>query len=283
MNLSVERRKDWIRSRREQRKLMSRARLRRQMLRFALLILLIFTAASGFYYLPWSIANAQAQIDVRGNKVVSDTQVREALKSALGQPIYKLNPHELEADVKSLDVVQQAYVRRFCLPSPKLVVEVLEEFPWASYATDPDSEPKWVIAESGRRILISEFPNVMKPPLEIYGQSSRQFTSKEVAQWANWIAYIEKQTQCRVESVDLRNLQDVRVQAGDLCLKLGSPDNSLTRRLARLASVLSVIEPMRDKLEFIDLGLDSNIPLKVARKAGTQHALGEPPTTRSEL
>ncbi|PWT94298.1 MAG: hypothetical protein C5B53_13450 [Candidatus Melainabacteria bacterium] len=283
MNLPVERRREWIRSRREQRKLMRRARLRRQMLRYALLILLMFTATSGFYYLPWSIANAREQIVVRGNKVVSDEQVRQALESALGRPIYRLNPHELESDVKSLDVVQQAFVRRYCLPRPKLVVEILEEFPWASYATDPDCQPKWVIAESGRKVLISEFPKVIQPPLKIYGQSSRAFTSKEVSQWANWISYIEKQTQCPVESVDMRNPQEVKVIAGDLCLKLGSPDSSLTRRLARLASVLSVIDPMRDKLEFIDLGLDSNIPLKLARKAGTQHSLGQLPTPRSQL
>ena len=283
MNLPVERRREWIRSRREQRKLMRRARLRRQMLRYALLILLMFTATSGFYYLPWSIANAQEQIVVQGNKVASDAQVREALKSALGQPVYRLNPHELEADVKSLDVVQQAFVRRYSLPTPKLVVEILEEFPWASYGTEPDSEPKWVIAESGRKILVSEFPKVIQPPLKIYGQAAREFTSKEVAQWANWIAYIEKQTQCPVQSVDMRNPQEVNGTAGDLCLKLGNPDSSLTRRLARLASILSVIDPMRDRLQFIDLALDNNIPLKLARKAGTQHSVGQLPTPRSQL
>ena len=262
---------------------MRTARFHRQMLRYALLILLLFCAASGFRYLPWSLSDSRQQIVVRGNKVVTDEQVRSSLKSALGRPLYLLNPHDLESDVKDLDVVQQAFVRRYCLPSPKLVVEILEEFPYACYATEPDSEPKWVIAESGRKISISEFPHIIQPPLRIYGPASRQFSSNEVGQWANWLNYIEKQTQSQVEAVDMRNPQSVGVQVGDLYLKLGSPDATLTRRLARLASILSVVEPLRDRLEFIDLGLDNNIPIKLARKTDGQHSVVQLPGPHSQL
>ena len=51
-------------------------------------------------------------------------------------------------------------------------------------------------------------------------------------------------------------------------LKLGTPDSTLTRRLGRFSSVMAAIEPLRSKLEYVDLGLDNNIPLKVAKKAG---------------
>jgi cell division septal protein FtsQ len=283
MNLPVELRREWIRSRREQRKLMRRARLRRQMMRYALLVFLMFIAASGFCYLPWSLANPDQQIIVKGNKVVTDEQVRTALEASLARPLYSLNPHDLEAEVKSLDVVQQAFVRRYCLPTPKLVVDVLEEFPWASYATEPDQEAQWVIAESGRRISISQFPSIIQPPLKIYGRPARQFTSKDVSQWATWLAYIEKQTQSQVEMLDMTNPQDVRVQVGDLYLKLGSPDATLTRRLSRLSSVLSAIEPLRNRLEFVDLGLDNNVPLKLAKKVEGSRGSGQSANVHSQL
>lgn len=283
MNLPVERRREWIRSRREQRKLMRTARFRRQMFRYVLLAVLLFMAASGFCYLPWSLANAHQQIIVRGNKVATNAQVQTALEFALAKPLYQLNPHELEDEVKRLDVVQQAFVRRYCLPTPVLVVEVLEEFPWATYATAPDAAPKWVVAESGRKISISEFPRVTQPGLRLYGQTSTQFTVKAVGQWATWLAYIEKQTHCQVQSVDMRNPQDVRVQVGDLNLKLGTPDATLSRRLGRLSSVLSVIEPLRGRLEFIDLGLDNNIPLKLAKKTDGPRATESKDNIRSQL
>ena len=43
----------------------------------------------------------------------------------------------------------------------------------------------------------------------------------------------------------------------------GIPDASLTRRLGRLVSVLPAVEPIKEKLEYIDLGLDNSVPLKV--------------------
>jgi hypothetical protein len=48
-------------------------------------------------------------------------------------------------------------------------------------------------------------------------------------------------------------------------LKLGTPDTSLTRRLGRLTSVVAAVDPMKTKLEYIDLGLDNNIPMKLAK------------------
>ncbi|HMY54889.1 MAG TPA: hypothetical protein PK671_18145, partial [Candidatus Obscuribacter sp.] len=51
-----------------------------------------------------------------------------------------------------------------------------------------------------------------------------------------------------------------------LHLKLGMPDATLTRRLGRLVSILPTVETMKDRVEYIDLGLDNSIPLKVSKK-----------------
>ena len=266
MTLPVEQRREWIKSRREQRKLTRRARLRRQVLRYFLLSLLLAVAASGFYYVPWSLGNIQSQVIVKGNKVATCDQVRNTLKSTLSVPLYQLSPRQLEEAVSQLPMVKHAFVRRYCLPTPRIIVEVLEEFPWASYTSDPETKPTAVIAESGRMIPIAKFPSITQPALKIYGPASLTMTSREVAQWATWIAYIQKQTQETVEFVDLREAQDVRLKAGSLYLKVGSADASLSKRLARLASLKGPIESLKDRLEYVDLGLDSNVPLKLARK-----------------
>jgi hypothetical protein len=166
----------------------------------------------------------------------------------------------------ALQAVKHAFVRRYAFPQPRIVVEVLEEFPWATYAPSPEAPAQYVIAQSGRMIPIKDFPAVTQPPLMIYGNSNLKMTSNDVVQWAKWVAFISEQTQQPVQFVDLRKPFDIRVQNGDLYLKLGTADTSLTRRLGRLTSVLAAVQPMKGRLEYIDLGLDNNIPLKVAKK-----------------
>lgn len=260
-------RQDWIRSRRQRRKGAKSARLRRQLLRYILLATLMWGGFFVFQTTQWTLSNAQNEILIHGNVVTSDEQIRDKLTSFLQMPIYKIEPAAVEKRVAELQAVKFAFVRRYALPHPRLVVEVLEEVPWATFSTDPDGEPEAVISESGRMIPIHDFPGIQKPPLKIYGLKSCKFKASDVSQWAYWIAFIQAQTHETVEYVDIRNHLDAIVQDGDLCLKLGAPDTTLTRRLGRLASIMPAVEPLRSKLEYVDLGLDNNVPLKILKVA----------------
>jgi len=275
MTLPVEQRREWIRSRREQRKLTRRARLHRQTLRYLLLAMLAASGVAAFSYLPWSIRDAKGQIEVRNNRVATNDQVRNALKDSVNRPIYELDPQKLEDRVTDLGIVKQAFVRRYALPKRRMIVEVLEEFPWASFGTDPDKPTEAVICESGRIVSVSEFPKVVQPDLKVYGPANLDLSAKDVSQWATWLNLISKQTNYSVQSVDMRDLQNVVVQDGDLSLRLGSPDTTLTRRLSRLSSLQPAIEPLKERVEYIDLGLDNNIPVKIAKKADNAKFLRE--------
>ncbi len=265
-------RQEWIRSRRQKRKGAKAARLRRQFMRYILLVILLWGSVFIFQHTRWTLASAKTDIVIHGNAMASNSQIRAKVASFMHTPIYKIEPKSVEKKVSELAAVRYAFVRRYALPKPKLVIEVLEEYPWATFATSPDEEPIAVIAQSGRMIPIKEFPTVQQPELKIYGMPNCQFNSGEVSQWASWVAYIKAQTKETVSFVDMRKPFDVTVQDGDLLLKLGTPDTTLTRRLGRLSSVMAAIEPLRSKLEYVDLGLDNNIPLKVARKAGDPKA-----------
>lgn len=270
MILHVQQRQDFIRGRREKRKQAKKARWRRQILRYFFLFALVAVGASAFRYLPWSLADADRDIAVKGNKVVSVEQVRGALSYCVGKPLYKLNPAVMEQRVKSLEVVRYAFVRRYLFPHPHLVVEVLEEFPWATLASEPGQPPHAVISETGRVIPISQFPSVIQPKFLIYGSSDLRLNTAQVAQWAAWTNYIAAQTGQVVDSVDMRVSNDVRVQDGEFYLRVGSADSTLTRRLGRLASVVPALGDLRDRLQYIDLSLDNNVPLKVAEKPKTE-------------
>lgn len=264
--MEAEQRREWIKSRRKKRNHARHARLRRQFLRYSMLLLLLAGGAAGFTKLPWCISSTDCEIVVKSNKVVSDEQVKHSLKSVLFAPIYTLDPRQLEHQVSELKAVKRAFVRRYALPKPRIVVEVQEEVPWATFALGPESPPTAVISQTGKLIPIKEFPNIEQPPLKIFGLATIKLTPETVGQWASWIAFISQQTKEPVDFVDMRKPFDVRVQNGTLNLKLGTPDMSLTRRLGRLTSILSAVEPLKDRLQYIDLGLDNNIPLKVTKE-----------------
>jgi len=265
MTQQIKLRQDRIRGRRERRKLARQARFRRQVVRYLVLIVLLVVGIYGLRYVPWCIADADRDIVVEGNQVASVDQVRGALLNCVGKPLYGLDPALLERQVRSLEAVRNAFVRRYLFPRPHLLVQVQEEFPWATFASNPEKPPEAVIAESGRIIPLSEFPAVVRPAFRIFGTRELKLSSSQVSQWASWVACIAAQTGQPVDSVDLREPQIIKVQTGDLHLRLGSADSTLTRRIGRLASVMPALGPLRERLEYIDLGLDNNVPMKLTR------------------
>lgn len=266
MSMHVDRRKDWMRSRRKKRKQARKARFNRQVLRYVMLGLLVWGGCSALTKLSWQLTDPAVDVVVHGNGVVETAQIRDALGPISDRNIFQLDPRKLEQKLESLKAVKYAFVRRYAFPKPTLVVEVLEEFPWAVFSTDPDQAPEAVISQSGRLIPLKDFPRMAQPPMCIYGAPSLKLTSKEVSQWASWSSYISAQTGQPVQFIDLRKPYDVRVQDGDLYLKLGASDATLTRRLGRLSSILTALQPLKSRLEYVDLGLDNNVPLKLAKK-----------------
>ena len=275
MNLPVEKRWQWIRSRRQQRKLTKLARLRRQLIRYVVLALLLFLGTAAFYkmswYLPVDSSNSQA-VCIKGNSVASNQQILQALYKSTDLPLFAINPSELENKIERLDIVQQVFVRRYALPYPKLQVEVLEEFPWATLYLNDAPSSQFVIAQSGRLISIHDFSHVYQPALRIYGQSKNdiKLVAADVNRWANRIAYIEKQTQSPVFSIDLRDSHNVKIETAKFTIALGSTDSSLTPRLYRLASVLDILASEHKQPSYVNLGLNSNIPVKLAANEPTQ-------------
>jgi hypothetical protein len=297
MSLPVEKRRQWIKSRREQRKLTRYARLRRQFLRYFVLLSLLSLGVFAFYRIHCHLSENQNGLVIKGNVVASNEQIRHVLQSkVMNVPIFLLNPSDLEGRIEKLSVVKHAFVRRYVLPQPQIKVEILEEFPWATvYSPEPmtsnskhlpmqsaeqslvssntldttSTKPLFVVSESGRFISIADFPNIYQPSLKIYTENAAQFhlSQAEIEQWANWLAYISKQMQCPVLYLDMREPHNIKVATNKLILVLGNPDSGLARRLYRLASVLEVLASQHKEPSYVNLALNSNIPVKLAKKS----------------
>ena len=217
--------------------------------------------------MPWSIANVDPQVAVQGNQVVSTKQVRDAISKQALRPLYKLDPQSLSQSICNLQDVQYCFVRRYMFPRPKIVAQVLEEFPWASLSSEPGVAAFGVVSENGRTIPISSFPYIIQPLLTLYTAPETRFDSGQVTKWATWINNIQAQTGKTVSYVDMRNSDDIRVMDGDLYLKIGAADSTLNYRISRLASITPMLGEYKDRLVYVDLSLENNIPIRVGDRS----------------
>ncbi len=265
MLLHIEQRREQIRLRRQQKKFVKQARIRREVTRYLLLGILLLAGTSCFRYLQWNLVSPQ-EIQINDNKLVRVSQIQDFLSPYLGKPLYCLNPSRIEQQLTTLEPVQYAFVRRFVIPKPVLVVDILEEFPWATLVTEPGKSPVAMISQQGRLIPVDKYPPESFPPLRIYGTNHLKLNAAQVSSWATWSNLIEMQTNQPISYIDMRHINNIIVQDGTLCLHLGTPDSTLTRRLSRLSSVLPILSSLNKQVEYIDLGLDSNIPLKTNHK-----------------
>ncbi len=282
MRAYLEERADRIRGRRKKKKQARAARWRRQILRYSLLASLLYLGTSGMIRVPWALPDPEEDVKVSGNQVVSCAQIKQVLMPCLQKPVYSLNPKDLEARIRTLPGVHNAYVRRYLFPHPYIQVQIMEEFPWASVAAGPETPVCGVISETGKYIPVAQFPAVAQPYLRFFTAPCQKMSEPDVRTWANLVSFIAMQTGTPVEYVDLRKVDDIRVQAGDLQLRLGASDSTLPKRLNRLASILPVLGSIKERVDYINLGLDSNIPLKVSKftkqdlAADTQRRLPPP-------
>jgi hypothetical protein len=92
-----------------------------------------------------------------------------------------------------------------------------------------------------------------------------KMSERQIANWDRWVSLVSSQTGQPVKMIDLRRPAAIDIVSGNLDLHVGAADSMLERRLSRLASVMPVLPTLTGKLQFIDLSLDSNIPLKMAK------------------
>ena len=216
----------------------------------------------------WHLDDIEQDIKIEGNLFTPEDMIRGILSQSLYVPIFQLDPSKIAGEVKELESVKHVFVRRYAFPKPGLIVDIKEQFPFASLTYDPAENPQFVITESGSLVPVLKFPSYPRPALKIVAapKNMKNFTDQDVKQWGKWISYIETQTGETVQTVDLRDRFDAKVTTNKTVLKLGLPDTTLTQRLSRLSSIWELVESYRDRLEYVDLALDNNIPLKVLDK-----------------
>ncbi len=266
MVLDYEVRQEWIKNRRRLRKQSKEASDRRKVLKLIFTLLLLFLSIYGFTKEPWYINNFEKDIIVSGNHVLDASLVRQLVCPFFEKPLFQVNPKAVESRLEQLSIVNKAFVRRYIIPRPKVEILLWEEFPWANLTNNLKNPAYLVVSQTGRIISVNDFPQIEKPKLLVVANENLHLNSAQIVKWQGILDFIASQDNTPVQYLDLTNPFDIRVQTASLNIKLGAIDNTFQKRLLRLPSVLAGIKDYRPKLVYLDLSLDSNIPIKLSEK-----------------
>lgn len=211
---------------------------------------------------PWVIRGPE-QVDVLGNRMLSDDHVRSLLGISYPQSLWKLQPQVIAASLRARGPVAHAEVTRQLLP-PKLVVQVTELFPVAVIeSTVPvqraggnpraqiglmDSQGTWIELERYQAMRpVPQLP-VLKA-IGDYGTIQRE--------WAfiyRWLSL----SPVAVQVVDWRNPRSIRLQTELGPVELGTYGRDRWAQqmalLARMRSLPQQLDPRQiDHIDFRDL------------------------------
>lgn len=229
---------------------------------------LVAIATAGIVTSPIWVIRGPEQVDVQGNRMLTDDGVRSLLGIHYPQPLWKLQPQAIAKSLRARGPVAAADITRQLLP-PRLVVQITELFPVAAIeSTTPVVRPN---ANPGSRPAPQSLPQIglidargTWIDLERY-QSIRPVpqlpTLKAIgdyktiaAEWETMYRWLSL-SPIAVQIVDWRNPQDLKLQTELGLVKLGAYHRERFAQqmggLARMRSLPQQLDPRQ--IDYIDL------------------------------
>ncbi|TAD78871.1 MAG: FtsQ-type POTRA domain-containing protein [Oscillatoriales cyanobacterium] len=248
---------------------------------------LVAIATAGIVTSPMWVIRGPEQVEVRGNRMLTDDGVRSLLGIHYPQPLWKLQPQAIAKSLRARGPVAAADITRQLLP-PRLVVQVTELFPVAAIESttpvvrpNPNPNPNLISGPTAQSLPQVGLPQVGLPQiglpqiglidargtwidLERY-QSIRPVpqlpTLKAIgdykviaAEWETMYRWLSL-SPIAVQIVDWRDSQDLILQTELGLVKLGAYDRQRFAqqmgKLARMRSLPQQLDPRQ--IDYIDL------------------------------
>lgn len=258
------------RNERNSRKSFSWLKRLRRLLRFIMVIGLIFglyfSLRLKYWYLSPNAFNSvhNGSLEIVNNHIVPSVNILRALRQhpIPRIPIYLYNTDELKDDILLLEPIEDVYIRRFWLPA-RLLIIVKERKPVITISPEPDVEPVAFFTKGGVLIgrdylpLKPEFKTIRVISYGTRGDDYRMWTPEKIVLIEKVAKTIESYTKSNIEYIDFRNPSDVYVKLPEVNIRLGDFDESMFTRLKRLPSILPQIVNLNKKIKYLDLRWDN--------------------------
>jgi len=208
---------------------------------------------------PWVIRGPE-QVEVLGNRMLSDESVRSLLGISYPQSLWKLQPQAIAASIRARGPVAQVDITRQLLP-PRLVVRVTELFPVAVIeSTVPVSRPNGsgsqigLIDSQGTWIDLERYqsmrPIPQLPILKVMGNYST--IQREWGFIYRWLSL----SPIAVQTIDWRDPRSISLQTELGRVELGDYGRD------RLAQQMTILARMRALPQQLDPSQIDHIDLR---------------------
>ncbi len=207
---------------------------------------------------------------IAGNNMVKIPQILTALKGIdiPDKPIYMVNTDKIAKNIKKLAPVEEVYIRRYAFPA-RLWISIKERKPVLTISPDVKVAPILAFSEDGTIInkeflpLNANFKTVLVLSYGNKGDDYKSWDKKRVSELKKIADDIEYYSKEPVEYIDCRNPNDIYVQIKTVKIRLGKIDDSTSKRLERIPSLLPQVKLMDAKIKYLDLGWEKVNYLKL--------------------
>lgn len=239
-------------------------------------IFLLLWGFNAFLKLPqWYLSDTaftnfpNSSIVIEGNSIISTNQILGMLKSVklAHKPVYLINTDPVKKALVKLSPVEKVYIQRFWFPA-RLRVVVEEKVPLLAIAPRPNVVPIAVFTDDASIITREFLPlkNASKTRLVLTYADYSKWNIKYIKYLVYLINMVEQNSGEKVQYVDMRNPDDVFVQLNTVKIRIGEFNETVFKRLKRVASVLPQTRNLDSNIDYVDLRWDDSTFIKLKGK-----------------
>lgn len=203
-------------------------------------------------------------LEIVNNKIVPTQKVLSALRrnQVPMKPIFLVKTDNLKESIKSLEPVQDVYIRRFWFPA-RLKIIVIERTPVLTISPDLDVAPIAFFSADGKLIgrdympLSPEYTTVQVITYGV-GDDYRNWDKTKVNNFKKLAMMVEDASGEQVEYIDYRDPKDVYVKIPTVNIRLGSFNSGVYDKIQRLGTLVPQVKMLNKKIKYLDLRWDSN-------------------------
>jgi len=237
-----------------------------------LIVSLVYLTGMPQWYLdenPFSTADG-GSLEILNNHIVSDRKILSALKNEEMPhvPVYMMNTGKIKEKLMQFPPVEEVFIRRYAFPA-RLQIILREREPYITISPDAKVPPVAFFTRDGKLIgreylpLKKEYKTLRVLSYGNKGDDYTKWDLKKLQRLEKLAKYVEVYSKEPVEYIDLRNPNDVYVRIKSVNIRFGRIDEHISERIARIPSLMPVIQLMDSKIEYLDLRWEKTNYLKL--------------------
>jgi len=209
-----------------------------------------------------------SQVSIQANQLLSPQQLQPLLTPIIHQPIYLINPVEIEKSMKrQIALIDHVYIRRHLFPTG-LTISVTEKPVWGVVYSQPPSstlQPLNLLHWDGTQTDLTHL-NLPPATLTKVGHPVVLVSSNNNVlfnQYRDIITLLNSNPRlARLQYVDVSDSNDLKAYFDGFMVKMGQPNKTVMTRLSRLFKIIPEIRNYQQSIQWVDLRWEQQIIFK---------------------